>query len=236
MPRLGLRFKMWWLMAAVAIVAVCFAAARNASAPNAVIAMIGSCVACLAYKRYSEAVALRQARGVATSRTRKAGLLLASAAMAAVVIGLSDIAFLAGYYGYMEIAVGGVVSEPLVAVQRSEYTATGAVFGMILALCVASSLRYTVWPLERAAPGSPRRWYKLWPVVVAALVALALGLEWMRLRWQYCMMRADYYATAQALSVGPKEAARYARLKRWYEKAALRPWLPIPPDHIPPGL
>ena len=103
MQRRSFRFKAWTLLVAVAIVAVSLAAARVESAPGAGIAIIGSCISFLAYKRYSEPVALRRAKGLTTSRSRKSILLLGSATIAATVIGFADIGFLASYYGYLKV-------------------------------------------------------------------------------------------------------------------------------------
>jgi hypothetical protein len=73
-------------------------------------------------------------------------------------------------------------------------------------------------------------------VFVAALVALALGLEEMRERWSFCTMMAEYHGGPRAREDGPSKAAVHAWLKRWYDEAALRPWRPIHPDKVPSEL
>jgi hypothetical protein len=236
MQRPRVRFKAWTLLVAVGIVAVSLAAARVESAPGAGIAIIGSCISYLAYKRYSEAVALRRSGGLTTSRLQKAVLLLASATAAATVIGLSDIGFLAGYYGYLKVIDETVWMSHWTPYNDAKFMGTGVVIGVMLALGVASSLRRTLLADDRAVSGRPRRWLKLWPIMVTVLILLALGLENWRERWQFCAMMADYHAGPEARADGPKKAALHAWLKRWYEKAAVRPWLPIDPDHIPPEL
>ena len=147
MPRI--RFRLWWLLVAVAIVSVCFAAARAETGPGTAVAIVVASVSCLAYTRYSEAVALRKVRGLATSRSRKAALLLVSAIIAAAFIGLSDIAFLAGYYVYMEYSryIDGTCHWS--GYREPDELAVGVSIGFILALCVASFMRHTFWPQAR---------------------------------------------------------------------------------------
>jgi hypothetical protein len=110
--------------------------------------------------------------------------------------------------------------------------ATGGVIGITLALWVASCLSRNVW---RASEGR-RRWAALAPVAVVILLALALGLEEMRQRSRFCTMMAAYHAGPMALADGPGKAVLHEWLRRWYEKVALRPWLSIHPDRIPPGM
>jgi hypothetical protein len=223
-------------MVAVAILAVCLAATRAESAPGAAIAIIGTCVSYLAYKRYSDAMSLRLARGLTTSRSQKAGLLLASATIASAVIGLSDIAFLIGYYGYLKLAHETVVRSHWTPDRDPSYMATGMIIGVILALGVASSLRRTVCSQKRTESGHPRRWLKLWPVGLVILIGASWGAEEMRERYSFCRMMADYHAGPKAKADGLKNAALHAWLKQWYERAAIRPWLPIHPSRVPPGL
>src|SRR4051794_28256405 len=106
MRRSGVGIKVRKLMVAVVIVALTLAATHVESALSAVIIIVVGCISCLAYKRYSEVLLLRRVSGLTTSRSQKAGMLLASVTIAAVVIGLSDLAFLTGYYGYLRIADG----------------------------------------------------------------------------------------------------------------------------------
>lgn len=101
-------------------------------------------------------------------------------------------------------------------------------------LPVASSLRHTVWP--PGAPKLPRRWRRLWPVALAALVAGAMAADEMRERYSFCRMMAAYHASPKAQVDVPNKAALHAWLSRWYEQAATRPWLPIHPERVPPGL
>ena len=170
MRRLGAGLKVWTLMVAVAITAVFFAETRAESAPGAAIAIVGACIACLASRRYSEAVALRQASGLTTSPLQKTGMLLASVAIATVVIGLSVIAFLIGYYGYLKIAFETTVWSHWTPYNDPGSMVTGGMIGMIFALWVAASLRRIVCKFERTKSGQPGRWLKLWSVGLVVLI------------------------------------------------------------------
>ena len=206
------------------------------SAPGAAIAIVGACISYLAYQRYSEAVSLRQTSGLTTSPSQKVGLFLGSVTMAGVVIGLSDIAFLTGYYGYLKVAYETVVMSHWTPYDDPGYMATGGIIGVILALCVASSLRRTVCSHKRTDSEHPRHWLKLWPVGLVMLMGTSLGAEQMRERYSFCRMMAEYHAGPEAKADGLEKAALHAWLKRWYERAAIRPWLPVHPRRVPPGL
>jgi hypothetical protein len=139
-------------MVAVAIAAVVLAATRAEaeSARGTAVVIVGTCVFLLASKRYSEAIALRQARGATISRSQKAGLALASITIAAVVIGFSDRAFLTGYYGYLRVGDGLFSMNHFSPSATPRFRVTGWIPGVILALCVAS-------PLGRTPSGHPMR-------------------------------------------------------------------------------
>ena len=233
MPGYGRGLKAWSLMAAVAIVAVSLAAARAESAPAAGIAIIGACASYLGYKTYSGGVTKRQASGLTTSRFQKAGLILGSTTFAASVIGISDLAFLSGYYGYLELVEASVIMTHWTPYNDPGHMTTGVVIGVALALCVASSLRRTFGGAE---PRYPRRWLNLWPVGVVNFIGAAWGAKELRERYSICQMMASYHAGREARAEGAKKEAVHAWLRRWYERAAIRPWLPVHPDRIPRGL
>lgn len=232
----GLVLKTWALMTAVAIAAVSLAVVRVDSAPSAAVAIVGVCIIVLACRRYSEAVARMQAGGAMPGRLRKAGIALASATLAAATIGLSDLAFLAGYLGFLRAAYETVVASHWTPYDDGGYQLTGMIIGVSLALSVASSLRNTVWSPVSARPSRP--WRRLWPIALALCIGGLLFVNVMRERYSTCRRMADYHADHPALPNGPnpKTAARHAWLKRWYERAAIRPWLPVHPDRIPPEL
>lgn len=234
MRRPGSNFRTWSLMAAVAIAAVCAAATRPESAPSAAVVIIGACVLVLAHHMYSEALAQRLAGGATIGPTQRAVLSLASAALASAVIGLSDLAFLAGYYGFMRLAYQTVVMSHWSPYDDPGYMVVGVAIGMPLALCVASSLRHTVW-----APGGlrhPRWWRELWPVALAVCVGTLWFADEMRERYSFCRRMADYHAGPETRVDVPNKDALHDWLSRWYERASVRPWMPIHPDRVPPGL
>jgi hypothetical protein len=80
MRRLGTGLRAWHLMAAVAVVAVGLTATQRYTTPPVALLIIAACVGCLTWKRYREVVDSTQAGGSALSRTKKAGLFIASAA------------------------------------------------------------------------------------------------------------------------------------------------------------
>jgi hypothetical protein len=151
-----------------------------------------------------------------------------------LIIGSSDLAFLAGYYGFLRLAYQTVVMSHWTPYGDPGFLGMAAGVGVSLALPVASSLRGAVWP-----PGGPsphRRRPKRWPFALAACVGSLLMADEMRERFSFCRMMADYHAGPQARADGPQKAALLNWLRRWYEQAAIRPWLPIHPDRLPPGL
>jgi hypothetical protein len=236
MQQTGVRLRTWLLMVCVAVVAVSVAVARIDSVRTAAFAIIGSSVFLLAHKNYSEAVVVRRANGWSTSRSKKAGLILASTTIAVGVIGLSDIAFLVGYYDYLHVADQRIRMSHYSPSSDPDHLLLGGAIGTILAFCVGSSLRRILWPDRRAVPGCLRRCLTLWPVLVTVLVALSLGLDEMQERSRFCTMMAKYHAESEARAESLEKAASHAWLKRWFEEAAVRPWLPIHRDHVPPGL
>jgi hypothetical protein len=145
----------------------------------------------------------------------------------------SDFAFLIGYYGYLRFAYYTDVRSHWTPYRDPGYMATGVFIGVALALCVASSLRRTFGGVESR---SLRRWLNLWPVGLVILIGAAWGAMEIRERYSFCQQMAVYHAGPDARAEGVKKAALHAWLARWYERAAIRPWLPVHPDRVPPGL
>jgi|GEM_PF-3232584 len=237
MRKSGAGFNLWTLMAAVAIAAVTLAAARTENAPSAGIAIVLACISSLAYKKYSEAISLRQASGLTTSPLQKSGTLLTSGIVAAVVIGLSDIAFLTGYYGYLRGADKIIVASHMTPSVTPRFMVIGSIIGITLALCVASTLRRAVYMNDRPKSRHPRQWLKLWwPVGLTIVIGVLSFADYMWERYSFCRMMAEYHGGPKAKAVGLGNPALHAWLKQWYERAAIRPWLPVHPDRVPPGL
>ena len=148
------------------------------------IVIVGFCVCCLAHQRYSSALAFRQSQSLKTSRSQRAVLLLSSSTFAATAIGLSDVAFLAGYHGYLKAA-----DEINVMTDYSPSDAPGCMAEQVRhwASCWRFVLRRArgaaSWGRQRnGVEGGGSLVATLWPLAVAALVVLALGLEEMRQR------------------------------------------------------
>jgi hypothetical protein len=177
MRRSGLEIKVRSLMAAVAIAAVDLAT----PAESARAAMIGTVTACsgyLAYNRYSEAVFLRQTSGLRTGPAQKAGMLLSSVTLALVVLGLADLAFLVGYYGFLT-AANAILHETCrwSADSDPDFIATGGVIGSALALWIALCLKKAVYTHNRLESWRVCPWLKiLWPVLL--VVVLGTVLVW----------------------------------------------------------
>jgi hypothetical protein len=233
MRRSGLEITVASLMVAVAIAAVDLAAPVDV-AHVAMIGTIAACIAYLAYNRYSEAVSRNRTRGVRMGSAQKAGVLLSSITLAMVVVGLSDLAFLIGYYGFLNGANATVRMSHWSPYIDPAYIATGGVFGSALALWVAWCLRRAVYEHDRTEPWRTRRWLKLlWPVLLVIVVgAVSVGHDVWERYW-ICMRMADYHDT-WPMAEGPRGAAAHAWLKQWYKDTAIRPWLPVHPEHVPP--
>ena len=114
--------------------------------------------------RYSEAASQRQTQRLVMRRIQKIRLLLTSVAFATMVIGLSDLAFLIGYYAYMRFAQLSAMRTHWTPDDDPECMATAGFIGLALALGIATSLRKTCGWKRRAEPGLRGRWYKFWPV------------------------------------------------------------------------
>jgi hypothetical protein len=170
-------FKSWWLLAIVAVVAVSLAATRVESAPGAGIAIVGSSIGYLAYKAFLKALALRRARAMETSRSRRAGLFLLSTLKAVVIIGLSDAMFLAGFYGYMKVVNQVVLRSHWRSNLDPGCLRTATALGLFLALYTASRLGSAIWPEMGATSKTSRRWL----TIVSGLPLVVLGsLEMLR--------------------------------------------------------
>jgi hypothetical protein len=133
-------------MAAIGVSALFFAALRVEAAPAVGIPIVGACVCYLAYRWLTAAMARREAVGSATGRLQKARLVAMSAVVAMAIIGLADVAFLVGYFGYMEFMRAPFIVARRVPYSEPRHVMMASVFGVTLALCVASMLRWMIWP------------------------------------------------------------------------------------------
>ncbi|MHB1560357.1 MAG: hypothetical protein ACYC61_23140 [Isosphaeraceae bacterium] len=220
------RFRLATLLSIVAVAAVVLAATRARGKTGAAIALITASVYGLARKRYAEVSTARILGSPATGAASRARPVVASALMAAAVIGLSDLALLIGYYGWLWWGELSPRSSHWSPHDDPVYRWTGFVIGVALALWVASSLRRGIW----TTPGQPRQWRSLRPLIVVGLIGLACVWSQWHERWSICTMLAESHATDAARAKTPSRAAEHRRLQGWYARAAVRPWLPIHPD------
>jgi hypothetical protein len=220
-----------------AIVAVTLAIIHVESAHSAAIVLVVVCISCLAYMRYSESISLSQERGSTTNPSHKIRIFLASVTIATIVIGLSDLAFLIGYYGYLRVADAIILTSHATPSSIPGHMMVGWVFGILLALSVASCLRRTVWIQDRRKSWPARRCLKLWwPVGLLIMIGLLLVVDYEWERYSFCVVMAEYHTSAESKSEGLKKTALHAWLKDWYKRAAIRPWLPVHPDRLLPGM
>jgi hypothetical protein len=139
-------------MATVAVSALILCVYRVDVAPSVTVVLILLSTSVLAYKRYSYGLAQRVSEKPVTTRSQKITLLLTSVIVAVTLIGLSDAAFLVGYYGYVELLVpisfhyqsrvAGTSRAPEVPELVS-----GIICGFMMAMAVAYALRRMIWPI-----------------------------------------------------------------------------------------
>jgi hypothetical protein len=150
------RFKLRAIMAWVGVTALILAAYRVDSAPTAGALIISGSGLYLAYRRCDDELAWRAARGEATSRFQTIEIFVASALVSFTIIGVADLAFLLGFFGYMACwrSSHGVTDFHEIPDTSPEHILMGAAFGFFMALFVASFLRSAIWPVSHA-PTSP---------------------------------------------------------------------------------
>ncbi|WP_165247049.1 hypothetical protein [Paludisphaera soli] len=161
----------------LAAAALLFAALRSGDDVTTVWAVIGGCTGLVALLRYRDVLAWRASRGLETGRGRKFREALAAVGVASLVVGLSDLAFLVGFFG--TVSPFGISWRAFVGpsggrcyVGEPADVGWQATKGLILATLVAGSLRRATW-LPGATDWRRRGSYlKLWPVVVASAIGL----------------------------------------------------------------
>jgi hypothetical protein len=163
MQRLRVRLEIRGIMAAVAVSALLFWVYRvvppgdgvvSAGVPPGVgVELILGSTLVLACKRYSDALAQPVNAKMVTTRSQKIRLLMTSLTIAATLIGLSDFAFLVGYYAYSECLDGffHTYTTNTHGPERQGYLI--AMFcGLIMAMTVAYALRRLIWPIVEKPP------------------------------------------------------------------------------------
>lgn len=156
-------------------------------------------------------------------------MMLRASARATTILGGSTFAFMIILQGYRRLADEVFAMSHYSAALEPVHMAIGTIIGAALALRVASALDRT---LARDRPPGIRRWTALWPVALVGVLAVSWGAQEMRTRSSLCRAMSTYHAARRGEGTR-RDRALHAWLARWYERAALRPWLPIHPDRIP---
>ena len=221
--------RLWSLMRAVAIVAISLAVLRAESARGVGTTIIVGCAIYLPYRKYLVLVKSSQEQHSISSPLQKTSFILISISFAIFVIGLSDLAFLIGYFGYLGLANRSIRISHWTPYMDPLHITAGVVTGVLFALSVASSLRqmFTARDLKLS-----RWWLKVWPVCIIVGFGILWGTLEMSERYSFCTMMVNYHKEAAVRADNGKEAALHEWYAQWYDRAATRPWLPIHPSQI----
>jgi hypothetical protein len=237
MRRFGSSIPVWSLMVAVGLAGVVsFAVARVETAHYVGMGIVAACVVALAYRRYCDSVSLRQMQGLSTSRVRKVGLGARSVATAAVVIGLADLSYLAGYHGFMRIANATAMVTHWSADFEPPYMLFGGVIGVSLALHVAVTVGHIVDARPRTELERRRLRVGLGVIVVVLFIWAFLVAAEVAERRRMRLFMAEYHGSLVVDGSDSREATLHAWLEEWYVRAAWRPWWPDHPNEIPTGV
>jgi hypothetical protein len=145
------RFKLSRIMALIGVCALIFAAYRIDAAPAAGLLIFVSSGLCLAYRRCEDELGWRAAQGQPASRFEAAEIFVSSALVSFTIIGLADLAFLVGFFGYAACwRRSTIVENELLELPdlSPEHILAAMACGSIMALLVASFLRWAIWPMR----------------------------------------------------------------------------------------
>jgi hypothetical protein len=168
---------------------------------------------------------------------------LKSLVVAALVVGLSDLAFLLTYAFFAEGPPLFPSFEPMA--RHEQLAPVGLLAGTSIALAVCYLSRRAYW---RPGPSRFRLSWGLAPFTIVALLFVG-DLAWWR--FVYRCSRADWHDVLASVYGGessvpataplgpgerprPELASYHVRMRRKWERAAARPWLPVAPDPRPP--
>ena len=204
--------------------------------------LIGTASVGVAAIRVSESIRLRRADGVPMTVGLRATIILRSAGVAALIVGLADFSFLLAY----ALLAGGT---PLFSfpptVLHSYLVPPGVMAGCLAGLSVCYLARRAFWcPV-------PKRGRPIRLVAPFAVVALLWGADLTLGRIAHRRERAAYHDVLASQEGGettlpiplpplpgyhrrPELAAYHVRMRRKWERAAACPWLPVEADPPPP--
>ncbi len=227
------------VVASAAVVLAAYSAIdRETGNPLLGLVIVVACTAGVAGLRIAEAIDRQRADGEPVTISRKPTAILASCGVAILIVGLADLAFLLGY-GFL---AGGAPLFSFSPTARHRYIVPdGLMAGAVAGLAVGYLSR---WAFRQRIPS--RGWIvrRLAPF---AVVALLLGAVVTLKRIQDRLEKAGHHDVLASVYGGessirapapqlpgdhprPEVAGYHVRMRRKWEQAAARPWLPVDPD------
>lgn len=167
-PRFG--FSLRRALIAVAIAASLCGVLRNGSGATAW-ALVVVCTTAIAAMWYRDALSVRRERDLTTGRIRRLGLSLTAVVLAALIVGLSNFAFLIAFDGVRDSWEGRSANRPTRPVAPEVIIAASA-HGLLIALLTAFALRRAVWPRPGRVARREASLQRFGPLVALGLLAL----------------------------------------------------------------
>jgi hypothetical protein len=156
MQRSKIRLEIRGIMAAIAVSALILGVYRADVAPSVAVVLIVGSTSVLTYKVYSDLLTQAAREVQVITLLNKIALSLTAATVAVTFIGLSDVAFLAGYYGFVEMFTPFWTRYETDRQLGLEDHLLGACCGFISAMAAAYALKRTIWPIVTEPRGSKR--------------------------------------------------------------------------------
>jgi hypothetical protein len=204
--------------------------------------IIVACTVGIAAIRIAESIKRHRTDGEPATARFRVTIILESAGVAALIVGLADLSFLLAY----ALLAGGTPLFSFPPAARHCYLVPeGVIAGVFAALAVFYLSRKAFW---RSVPKRGRIIRRMVPFVV---VSLLLGANLTRRRIEYRLEQASRHDVLASLDGGESSvpaaapmppgyrprremAAYHVRMRRKWERAAARPWLDVKPDAPPP--
>jgi hypothetical protein len=236
------------LMGAVACIAVALggyvAYESNTGSASVGLAIVLASTAAVAALFAAESNAQNWADGQNLSGFRRSTIILGSCGLAILVVGLADSAFVATY----ALIVGGPRFFPFTAAVRARhFLPEGLVGGTAVAVAVSYFSRRG---FSRSTSVRASLLCRLGLLAVAILLAiLLLVMNLIDRRFAYRQEQAQWHGAWESIyseeglpaiftptqaRARAQRAEYHSRMKRKWEHAALRFWLPVAPDPRPP--
>jgi hypothetical protein len=228
-PRFTIRGLVLAVGFAAALLAIPVCLERDQTSPWFGLVLVVACVGVMALARVAEEIRRDRSLGSQRSPARMAALILGSIALAATIVLAADLSFLVVHQFARELRPRyGHYPAPVINDE-------GFVAGIVMAVLTASCLRKTFClTAGEANSDRRRRWVRLWPIGVVAILAAAMGVDLMRDRFAEGRRMAHYHAAREAEAIDRESSALHGWLRREYERRMWRPWLPLHPESSPP--